>query len=470
MDIVSYRGPGAAGGVSSGLDRAWRTQRTTDSRWWFLEDDGLKSLGVNEAEAGFITQIAEPIVKGHYRFCNEFVWPIMHDLPLYAVYRKEDGRHYRKFNRLFGQFIGFEQNHTKRFFINDYQLALLPRYLNREGGRSFVFWHIPWPKQVREEHVDAICEIALGLLKAERVGFHTNEYARNFMQFVRLHLRDFRVEPGNLTHLHHEVIASRPETDLRISFAGPYVTRPLLHPTRKPLVAGTQVVAQPLGIDYSCWESMAASTKTEELPDVLKSIADQRLILSVDRVDYTKSVFERLEIIDRFFERRPNWRSEVSFVQVCQRSRKGLPAFDQYWDDCHKLATHVNDKWKTEDWQPITWIEQPVSADVLAQFYRHADGMLVNPVRDVGLNLTAKEFAACQNGDAGVLMLSPGTGAWCELGKYALPANPLIPEEMLNQLNKRLLCQKLSENCVVACCILRLRKIHCRNGGNQSRK
>ena len=151
---------------------------------------------------------------------------------------------------------------------------------------------------------------------------------------------------------------------------------------------------------------------------------DTKLVLSVDRADYTKAVLERLLIIDRFLSENFLWQGRVSFLQIAGRSRAGLPAFDQYWDKCHHLANAINERWRTNNWQPVKWVEEPLPAQDLSTLYRHADTMLVNPVRD-GLNLTAKEFIACQQENPGVLLLSEGAGAWQELGKYALSANPL---------------------------------------------
>lgn len=188
MDVVSYRGPGQAGGVSSGLETAWRNQQTADVSWWFLGDDALKFLTPSAAEAKFVTQLTDPVVKGHYAYCNELIWPLMHDLPEYASYNPENRRHYKRFNTIFAQYINFERATKKRYFVQDYQLALLPRLLSVQGGRSNIFWHIPWPTNVKEEYVEAIAEIATGMLSADSIGFHTAEYADNFMQFVAEHL------------------------------------------------------------------------------------------------------------------------------------------------------------------------------------------------------------------------------------------------------------------------------------------
>ncbi len=128
---------------------------------------------------------------------------------------------------------------------------------------------------------------------------------------------------------------------------------------------------------------------------------------------------------------------QVSFMQVSGRSRKGLAAFDQYWDICQSLYHHVNERWSTDHWQPIHWLQDSLNAQELAAVYSMSDAMLVNPVRD-GLNLTAKEFVACQSDQAGVLLLSPGAGAWHEIGEYALPAHPRNTEQCITSISEAL--------------------------------
>lgn len=443
MDLISYRGPHGPGGVSTGLDSAWSSQHTQGAYWWFLRDGALQYSAPRQ-NASFITQIAEPIVKGHYRFCNEFLWPILHDLPQYAAYHEEDRRHYRKFNRLFGQYIGFEQRRYKKFFVNDYQLALLPRYLSAANGRSVVFWHIPWPKKVAPAHAEPLMEVARALLHAEMLGFHISEYAQNFVSFVCQYMPQYNVQSDM------QFVCKRNGDELgstsssqpwpQLSFKDSYIARPYLYPVAKPIFAGTRILSAPLGVDIEQWQSMADKKLNPAhgaLEHVFSQLRGQRIILSVDRADYTKSVKERMEIVDRFFTTNSDWRGKAAFLQICTRSRTGLAAFDRYWSECQEIADRVNEKWRQDNWQPIIWQQESVSLEALAGLYRFADAMLVNPIRD-GLNLTAKEFVVCQRENAGVLMLSPGTGAWRELGEFALPADPLKSDEVITSIERSL--------------------------------
>lgn len=421
MDVVSYRGPGSAGGVSSGLETAWRGQQTADVSWWFLGENALKFLTPSTSQGNFVTQLDESIVTGHYAYCNEFIWPLMHDLPEYATYNQGNRKHYKRFNNTFAQYINFERATKKRYFVQDYQLALLPRLLGMQGGRSNIFWHIPWPKNVREEFVEPICEIARGMLSAESIGFHTNEYAQNFMEFVRENLAEFNI--NSRTQSIYKTKSGMAQRELDMVVGGElssYVMRPLMQQLA-PISASTKIVVQPLGIDNERWNELS-KTGTAPLTKIgLKE--GEKFVLSVDRADYTKAVLDRLEIIDLLMEQNEELRGNVSFVQICGRSRAGVAVFDKYWDDCRALADSINERWRNDDWTPIRWVEQGLSPAELAPLYAVADAMLVNPVRD-GLNLTAKEFVACRNTNPGVLLLSPGAGAWHEIGQHALAADP----------------------------------------------
>jgi len=435
MDIVSYRGPGAAGGVSSGLETAWRGQHATDVSWWFLGEDALKFLTPAAAQGQFVTQMNDPVVKGHYAYCNEFIWPLMHDLPEYASYNPENRKQYKRFNTIFAQYISFESAPKKRYFIQDYQLAQLPRLLGMQGSRSNIFWHIPWPKNVKEEFVEPITEIARGMLSAESIGFHTSEYAQNFMSFVSKYLGEFSINAKDqLIYQTQAGIAQRELEWAAGAEHAPYVMRPLLQ-TVSPVSSSTRLVVQPLGIDNDLWTEMS-KTGTVAF-DKIGISQGERFVLSVDRADYTKAVLDRLHIIDLLMEQNEALRGDVAFVQICGRSRAGVAVFDKYWDDCRALGNAVNARWEKDGLTPIRWVDKSLTAKELAALYPVADAMLVNPVRD-GLNLTAKEFVACRHTNPGVLLLSPGAGAWHEIGQHALAADPTQHQATANAIVRAL--------------------------------
>lgn len=427
MDVVSYRGPGAAGGVSSAIEVGWRTQSRVQSHWWYLSKNNIDRLSSHYYSGMFITTLSDDLIAGHYRYCNNFLWPIMHDLPQHATADEADRQLYREFNIRFADEISRRHHGGTKYFVQDYQLAIVPRFLRLPGAASEVFWHIPWPKNVPAKYIGHIAEIARSLLRANVIGFHSAQYAQNFLNFAWQYLPDYAADATsqsiNRLHVDH-----RDFHTIEQSLTEPYhMSSKTAHVTER---YSTRVVVQPLGIDLDHWHKLAEHPTEVTLPPSVTP----RFVLSVDRVDYTKSVAERLNLVDRFFSRFPELQGQITFVQVCGRTRPGLAEFDSYWERCRNLHEQVNEKWRKDTWVPVHWIDKPLSAAQLASLYQRATIMLVNPVRD-GLNLTAKEFVACQSVDhPGVLLLSSGAGAWHELKEYALDAHPSNIDSMIESM------------------------------------
>ncbi len=405
MQLVSYRGPTEQGGVSNALTQIDMLQNQS-SNWFYIVEDQLWLKRNDERKP--VYRFDKLIQKNHYRYCNNFLWPILHDMPELAKYSLVERLHYKVFNSSMAlnlkrpDFVASEA-----YFVNDYQLALVPKFLSSTQNK-YLFWHIPWPKNVLPQHEEALCEIAEALLQANVIGFHVQEYKDNFERFVSTHFNG------------------------RIS--------------------DTRLIVAPLGVDSRLWQENA-KLSAESLPDT-KGLP---YILSVDRVDYTKGVRERLFAIDYFFKTNPDWLSKVVFVQQCGRSRDGLQEFDKYWHECRSLFQSVNTIHARNGWQPILWTEGPSDSVELASIYANASLMLVNPLRD-GLNLTAKEFIASQQSSPGVLALSKGAGVYSELGNHCLSVKPTQVHSFAHNIlyglqmsdHEKKKRHRLLKNCVVA--------------------
>lgn len=414
MNILSYRGPGMAGGVSSALALLWR-EHEGDATWWYLCDNNLQAAEQLDESPRSLLGLPKSVVDGHYRYCNEFLWPLMHDLPQYARYRADDHKMYMVANRMIarGVLSDHAANQVMPVFVQDYQLAILPELLDKHNMRSLVFWHIPWPRNVAAEHVRPLVQIAKGLINSELLGFHTSEYANNFLNFVKQHIPGLSVdfESGTISRA---VMGGGASSFLFFGESSSSFARPRV----------TAVVKAPLGIDTTFWNSSARIPQIRLRGPAFKWLNSATpFVLSVDRADYTKGVIERFQAINRYFERNPDMIGKLNFVQICGRTRPGLSAFDGYWTRCQHEAAVLQKKWQTAGWSPLIWVDQPCAASELAYIYREAAVMLVNPVRD-GLNLTAKEFVASQVRQPGVLALSTGAGAWHELSQGAVSVTP----------------------------------------------
>lgn len=428
MNIVSYRGPGMAGGVSAALARVW-DENADSANWWHMSDNSLElSCGLTEKPAKFM-QFPNAMLRGHYNYCNEFLWPILHDLPHHATYCATDHVYYHKFNEAVTRVVMRSSIDLAdaNYFVQDYQLSLMPYLLKGASSiRSTIFFHVPWPKFVKEEHIKPLCQVARGMLSAEFIGFHLREYAENFLNFVNKHLISYYCDFDNMKIYPAETMAA--------NFIPSHSYGQEITPLYPRYRRATEIIAAPLGLDFNYWSSLASNAQATIWQP---SLTRKPYVLSVDRADYTKGVTQRLKAIDKFFEKYPQWRNEVTFAQICGQTRTGIASFDRYWQECRTLQSQLQEKWSTPHWKPSLWLQTPFSKPQLSLLYRNATAMLVNPLRD-GLNLTAKEYIACQGPRSGVLALSQSAGVWHELGHYALEVNPEDPEQIADTIFRAL--------------------------------
>jgi trehalose 6-phosphate synthase len=387
--IVSYRGPAAPavtaksapGGVQAGLDRLYRNAPPGDVAWMFADGNDLCMVEGDEPRK--LISIDPEVVAAHYRgMSNGVLWPITHDRHDHVCLSAHH-EPYRQFNAVVAKQLAATTTLGDWVTIQDYQFALVPSLLRELAPhiRSSLFWHIPWPEVVPAEVLDTMKMVARGLLGATVLGFHTREYRRNFVSFVREHLSEF--------------------------FAYSYFV------DNQATRHSTRIVVQPLGIDYDYWSELAKG------PLVVPGLPTVPFVLSVERLDYSKGVFERFKAIDTFFELHPHRRGKMSFVQVAAKTRSEVEAFAQYWHDCQALEAYLSQKWGTSSWQPLVWLKEPIPPCELAPLYREASVIAIGPRRD-GLNLVASEaVATADEENPSVICLSPFAGIWEQFGVSA---------------------------------------------------
>jgi len=199
-----------------------------------------------------------------------------------------------------------------------------------------------------------------------------------------------------------------------------------------------RVVVTPVGIDPDRFAATArtasADTAARRLAD---SLGDRSLVLSVDRLDYTKGLPERVAAISQFFDRHPHWRRRVNFLQVAAASRQDVGEYQRLRREMDRLVGDINGRVGEPDWTPLRYMTRPVRRSTLAGFHRQARVGLVTPLRD-GMNLVAKEFIAAQDPeDPGVLVLSAFAGA-AESMASALVVNPFDGESVADALDTAL--------------------------------
>jgi trehalose 6-phosphate synthase len=332
----------------------------------------------------------------YYGFANEGLWPLCHVVHARPTFRPEDWTQYRAVNAKFAEALFEEMAETVAplILVQDYHFALLPELIKarRPDARVAIFWHIPWPNF----EAFGICpwqdEILRGMLASDLIGFHTQYHCNNFLETVE------RTLEARIDAEHFAVVRGDHPTYVQpfpISVAPDFVDNPPPI-TREQLLHELGIKAEFLGV-------------------------------GVERVDYTKGLPERFHALRVFFERYPEYRERLVFVQVAAPSRSRIKRYQLLQTELHATIDEVNRAMGTRSWQPIVYLERHLNRDDIWPFYRHANFCLVSSLHD-GMNLVAKEFVSVREDDDGVLILSRFTGAAREL-RDALLVNPYDLDE-----------------------------------------
>ncbi len=337
-------------------------------------------------------------------YSNGVLWPLFHYLLDRVPVDSRDFDTYRRVNERFADATAAQYRPGDLIWIQDYQLMLLPAMVRKRipDAKIGFFLHIPFPSVEMLRTLPTRNDILEGLLGADLVGFHTFAYERHFANSL---LRLLGVEA---------------QVD-RVVFDGREV----------------RLGVFPMGIDAEAFRALAADPAVlAEAQNIREQGKGTRLLLGIDRLDYTKGIPRRLLAIERLLEREPQLRARVRFVQVAVPSRTGVAAYNDFRAKVDETVGRINGTFGSVQWTPIQYIYRSISQKHLVALYRAADVMLVTPIRD-GMNLVAKEFVASREDDDGVLILSEFAGASAELGE-ALLVNPYDIDQMAATIKQAL--------------------------------
>ena len=344
----------------------------------------------------------------YYGFANEGLWPLCHIVHERPQFRADDWEQYRAVNARFAGVLVEEMEKAEQPIVlaQDYHFAMLPQLVkqSRPDARVALFWHIPWPNF----EAFGICpwqdEILLGMLGADLIGFHTQFHCNNFLETVE------RTIEGRVDWESFSVVRGQHRTWVRpfpISVA-PDESEPT--PERGALRAELGVMTEWMGV-------------------------------GVERVDYTKGLPERFRALRRFFERWPEYRRRVTFVQIASLSRSQIPRYRALQEEVREVVRALNEEIGERGWQPVIYRERHHDHREIRRFYRAADFCMVTSLHD-GMNLVAKEYVAAQTDDEGSLILSRFTGASREL-RDAWIVNPYDVEDMATAIHDALTADPL---------------------------
>lgn len=400
VKIVSFRGPGQSGGVASSLAPLTKQLHAT-VQWIALS--GIPQCET-ESIAGFNfhkPEVAPELLETHSMAAKRYLWPLFHGLVERAHFDIDEWRNFKQLSRMLAneaQKIS-SLSFPMLVWLHDFETVLLAPELASDAGMILChFWHIAWPEPEIIAGSPVGEEIVLSLLANQVIGFHTKEYAANFLNTVALVVKDAVIDHASMT----------------IAYGGRKIS----------------VTIMPLGLDFSYWQRMARASRVEaEALPVRFRLANQ-IILGIDRIDYTKGILEKLAGLEAFLKAYPEKHRRFHYVQLAQLSSDSTDEIRQYKEQIEARVTQINSAFRSDGWEPIRFMEGNLTQLDLAAWYQTADVMMLTPIRD-GLNLVAKEYVACRVDEQGTLLLSKYAGCAAELVNGAVIIDPLKPEDIV---------------------------------------
>jgi trehalose 6-phosphate synthase len=346
----------------------------------------------------------------YYGFANEGLWPLCHIAFVRPTFRHEDWQQYVAINRRFADTVIEEASRPDPIvLVHDYHFALLPRMVRERLPHATIltFWHIPWPNSETFGICPWRAEIVHGLLGSTILGFHTQFHCNNFLEGT-----DRFVES-------------------RIDREQSSVT-----------VAGRQTMVRPYPISIE-WPPSALAAQAP-VADCRNAVSWRlglppaaRIVVGIERFDYTKGILDRMHAVDQLLRRRPSWKGRLVFVQAAAPTRSKLSAYGALQREAERLAEEINARHGGDGYRPIVLVARHHQPGEVYELFRAADACIVSSLHD-GMNLVAKEFVAARDDEQGVLILSTFAGASRELSE-ALMVNPYDTQAMAEALEHALL-------------------------------
>ena len=351
--------------------------------------------------------LSESVMERFYLgFCNRTVWPLFHYFTSNVSYDIDNWSYYKKVNETFCDAVMQILKPDDVVWIHDYHLMLLPRLIREKvpGVPIGFFLHIPFPTFEVFRLLPSKWRIDLleGLLGADLIGFHSHDYTQYFLRCV-LRLLGYEHNMGQIQLNDHLVRAD----------------------------------TFPMGIDYQkFYDSVTGPDVQREKTELGNVFANCKVILSLDRLDYTKGIVNRLQGYELFLERNPGWHGKVVMVLIVVPSRTRVEHYQQMKRQIDEVVGRINGKFGSISWTPILYHYKFLPFNKLIALYNSSDVALVTPIRD-GMNLIAKEYLATKTDGKGVLILSEMAGASKEV-REAIIINPNDLDEIATALKDAL--------------------------------
>ena len=407
---VGPAGGGAQGGLAVALAAALRELRGLWFGWSGEKTENFTGQINLHREDGVTTatiDLEEQDVDEYYNgYANRTLWPLFHYRIDLAEYDRSFGAGYERVNERFAETVAPLIEPDDLVWVHDYHLIPLGQRLRQHRVRNRIgfFLHIPWPPHRLMVSMPYHQRLVRSMLAYDLIGFQTVEWLESFHHYIAREL-------GGTVH---------PDGTIEVG-------------DRR-----TKTAAFPIGIDASACDAPLAGIDARNAFETLRRSAEgKKVIIGVDRLDYSKGLAERFTGYRRFLEEHEDWRGRVSFLQIAPPSRGEVHTYEHIREELDELSGRINGEFAHVDWVPIRYVNQGYPREALSGFYRAADIGLITPLRD-GMNLVAKEFVAAQDpADPGVLILSRFAGAAHQL-KDAILVNPYSKDEISDAILKAL--------------------------------
>ncbi|MDZ4691806.1 alpha,alpha-trehalose-phosphate synthase (UDP-forming) [Terricaulis sp.] len=388
----------------SGIWFGWSGQSTPE----FTGEISMQSAGgVTVATMDLEEQDIQEYYNG---YANGTLWPLFHYRIDLTQYERSFGAGYERVNARFADMLMPLIEPDDLIWVQDYHLIPLGRALRERGAKNAIgfFLHIPWPARELMATLPQHRQLVEAMFHYDVVGFHTDDWKNAFNNYVLHEVGGMQLTDGS--------VRAFGRTTLPRAF--------------------------PIGIDAKGFAALKQSDAgIESYTRMTESKAGRKMLLGVDRLDYSKGIDERLLAYERLLNDSPELKRQIFMLQISTATRTALDAYQDIFARLDSISGRINGSMAEMDWIPIRNVHRMHSREELAGIYRAADVGLVTPLRD-GMNLVAKEFVAGQDeDDPGVLVLSRFAGAASQM-REALIVNPFSQEDVADGIRRALAMPK----------------------------
>lgn len=413
----------SVGGLATGMKSVHTEGNGIWVGWSGIPEDELSPALADEVQTKIrkekcvsVPLTSQDIEEYYEGFSNRALWPLFHYFMEYTNFEQNEWEAYKRVNQKFAEVVLDNLEDGDTVWVHDYQLLLLPQLIKDQKPDTTIgfFLHIPFPSYEIFRTFPWRKEILSGMLGADLLGFHTYDYERHFLSSIKRILR-LDVQFNEINY-HDRII---------------------------------KVDSFPMGIDYDKFYNAALNHHSDaiEKSDLRKRLEthiteDKKLILSIDRMDYTKGIPNRIKAFEYFLDTYPEYKEKVRLVMLAVPSRSNVPQYQKLKRETDELVGRINGKFATVSWTPIWYFYRSLPFEDLIDLYISSDVALITPIRD-GMNLVAKEYIATRTQGNGVLILSEMAGASKEMNE-ALVINPNSFQDYAANL-KRALTMPLKE-------------------------